>query len=68
MATVTRIATAGLQGWRGKVGDVVAEPLAQRTPLGAEQIRAAVGALFFALSVLYIAKTVSAASRELRDA
>jgi hypothetical protein len=34
MASVTRVGTAGLQGWRRKVGDAVAEPVAQRTPLG----------------------------------
>jgi len=56
-----------LQGWRRKVGDAVAEPLAQRTPLGSEQIRAAVGALFFVLSVMYVVKTVSIAARQLRD-
>jgi hypothetical protein len=67
MATATQIGTAGLQGWRRKVGDVVAEPLAKRTPLGSEQIRAAVGALFFALSVMYVVKTISAASSRLRE-
>ncbi len=46
MASATKIGTAGLQGWRRKVGDAVAEPLAQRTPLASDQIRAAVGALF----------------------
>ncbi len=66
MASATGIGTAGLQGWREKVGDMVAEPLAQRTPLDTEQVRAAVGALFFALSVMYVVKAVSAASRELR--
>jgi len=68
MATVTRVGTAGLQGWRRKVGDAVAEPVAQRTPLGAEQVRAAVGALFFVLSVLYVIKTLTIAARELREA
>jgi len=67
MASVTKIGTAGLQGWRAKVGDVVAEPLAQRTPLASEQIKAAIGALFFALSVMYVVKTISAASREVRE-
>ena len=67
MTAATRIGTAGLQGWRSKVGDAVAEPLAQRTPLGTEQIRAAVGALFFALAVMYVFKTVSVAAHELRD-
>ena len=66
MTSATQIGTAGLQGWRRKVGDAVAEPLAQRTPLGSEQIRAAVGALFFALSLMYVVKTVSIAARRLR--
>ena len=67
MATATEIGTAGLQGWRRKVGDVVADPVAQRTPLSGEQVRAAVGALFFVLALMYVVRTVSAASRELRD-
>jgi hypothetical protein len=67
MASATKIGTAGLQGWRAKVGEAVAEPLAQRTPLAREQIKAAVGALFFALSVMYVVKTISAASREVRE-
>lgn len=66
MPSATRIGTAGLQGWRRKVGDVVADPVAQRTPLGSEQVKAAIGALFFALSVMYVVKTVGAASKELR--
>jgi hypothetical protein len=66
MAAVTRIGTAGLQGWRSKVGDALAAPVAQRTPLGREQVRALIGGLFFALSVMYVVKTVSTATRELR--
>lgn len=66
MASAAQIATAGLQGWRRKVADAVAEPVAQRTPLANEQVRAAVGALFFVLSVMYIVKTVIAAAREVR--
>jgi len=61
VVSAIRIGTAGLQGWRRKVGDAVAEPLAQRTRLNAEQVRAAVGALFFALSVMYVVKTVKVA-------
>ena len=66
MATATEIGTAGLQGWRRKVGDVVAEPVSQRTPLDSEQVRAAVGALFFVLALTYVVKTVSVAARDLR--
>jgi hypothetical protein len=67
MASATSIATAGLQGWRRKVGDVVAEPVAQRTPLASEQVRAALGALFFALSLTYVVKTLSTAWKRLRE-
>jgi hypothetical protein len=45
----------------------VAPPVAGRTPLEEDQVRAAIGALFFVLSVLYVVKTVSAAAREVRD-
>ena len=66
MASATAIGTAGLQGWRKAVGDRLAPAVAGRTPLGEDQVRAAVGALFFVLSALYVAKTVSAAAREVR--
>ncbi len=66
MATATRLGQAGLQGWRAKVGETVAQPVAKRTPLSADQVRAAVGALFFVLSVLYIVKSVREASRVAR--
>jgi hypothetical protein len=49
---------AGLQGWRAKVGEAVAGPVAQRSPLTDDQVRAAVGALFFVLSVVYVVGTI----------
>jgi hypothetical protein len=49
---------AGLQGWRAKVGDVVGPAVARRTGLTDDQVRAALGAVFFVLSVVYVAKTV----------
>ena len=67
MASATKIGSAGLQGWRRKVGDTVADPVAGRTPLQAEQVRAAIGALFFVLSVMYIVQAVRDAVRELQD-
>jgi hypothetical protein len=67
VASVSRIASAGLQGWRRKVADTVAQPLARRTALSSEQISAGLGALFFALSLTYVVKTVSAARRQLRE-
>ena len=49
---------AGLQGWRAKVGDAVAGPIARRSPLTDDQVRAAVGGLFFVLSLIYVIGTV----------
>ena len=40
------------------MGDAVAEPAARHTPLSADQVRAAVGALFFVLSLIYVTGTV----------
>lgn len=52
------IGKAGLQGWRVKAADAVAGPVSKRSPLSDEQVRAAVGALFFALSVMYVYGTL----------
>ena len=52
------IGHAGLQGWRAKVADTTAPPLAKRTPLDEDTIRAAVGGLFFVLSVVYVVQTI----------
>ena len=67
MPTATQLGQTGLQGWREKVADGIAEPVAQRVPLSAEQVRAALGALFFVLSVIYVVKTVKAATLETRS-
>jgi hypothetical protein len=67
MASAVQIGTAGLQGWREKAADAVAEPLAQRTPLASDQIRAGLGALFFALAVMYVVKTLTAAAAQVRQ-
>lgn len=66
MQSPTQIGAAGLQGWRAKAADTVAEPLAQRTPLESDQIRAALGALFFVLAVSYVIKTLVAVKHEVR--
>ncbi len=49
---------AGLQGWRLKLADSVAQPVAQRSPLNEDQVRAAVGAVFFVLSLVYVIGTL----------
>jgi hypothetical protein len=62
-----KLGTGGLQGWREKVADGVAEPVARRVSLETEQVRALVGAAFFALAVLYVIKALTAATREARQ-
>jgi hypothetical protein len=66
MADFTRLGQAGLKGWREKVGEAVAGPVSRSTPLSADQVRAVVGAAFFALSVLYVTKTALTLKNELR--
>ena len=52
------IGKAGLQGWRVKAADAVAGPVARRSGLTDDQVRAAVGAVFFSLSVTYVYGTL----------
>jgi hypothetical protein len=66
MPKAVRIARSGLQGWRAKVADGVAPPVADRTPLQEDQIRAGIGVLFFVLSVMYIVKTTREAVQQMR--
>ncbi len=49
---------AGLQGWRVKVADAVAQPVARNSGLSDDQVRAAIGAVFFVLSVVYVGGTL----------
>ena len=58
MTTATKAGKAGLQGWREKVADGVAPPVAKRTKLSEEQVRAIIGATFLVLSVIYVANAV----------
>jgi len=66
MATVTELGQTALQGWREKVADGISQPVANRGPLEEDQVRAIIGAAFFVLSVVYVAKTISAATRHAR--
>jgi hypothetical protein len=67
MPTATQLGQTGLQGWREKVADGIAEPVARRAPLDSDQVRALLGAVFFVLSVVYVVKTLTAATREARQ-
>jgi hypothetical protein len=54
---------AGLAGWRAKVGDTIAVPVAKRSRFNDDQVRAVIGAVFFLLSVLYVLGTVKRMAR-----
>jgi hypothetical protein len=68
MATATELGHTALQGWREKVADGISPPVANRAPLEEDQVRAIIGAAFFVLSVIYVAKTILAATRRARGA
>ncbi|MGA9277012.1 hypothetical protein [Ilumatobacter sp.] len=48
------VGLAGLRGWRSSVADAVASPVADRSPLRRDQIRASVGAIFLLMSIIYV--------------
>jgi hypothetical protein len=54
----TELGQTALVGWRERAAAGVARPVSERTPLADEQVRAAVGALFFALAVYYVVGTL----------
>jgi hypothetical protein len=66
MATATQLGQTGLQGWREKVADGISQPVAKRAPLEEDQVRAVVGAVFFVLALIYVVKTISAATHQAR--
>jgi hypothetical protein len=49
---------AGLVGWRKSLADRAAPPAAKHAPVSEDQVRAAIGAVFFALSLYYVVSTV----------
>jgi hypothetical protein len=66
MANATELGHAGLQGWREKVADGISQPVAKRAPLEEDQVRAVIGAAFFVLAVIYVARTIFEATRRAR--
>jgi len=55
---IEELGQSALVGWRKQVGDRLAGPLEQRTPLSFDQAQAAIGLAFFALSVVYVVGTL----------
>ena len=62
-----QLAQAGLVGWRKSVADRVAPPAADRGPASEDQLRALIGAAFFALSLYYVVSTIVRMVKESRD-
>jgi hypothetical protein len=57
---------AGLVGWRKAIADGVAPKAAERGPFSEDDARAAIGALFFALSLYYVVSTIARIVRTAR--
>jgi hypothetical protein len=57
---------AALVGWRERVATGIAGPVSERTGLSDGQVRALVGAVFFALAVYYVAGTLRRAMTTVR--
>jgi hypothetical protein len=62
----TELAQTALVGWREKAAASVAGPVSKRTRLVDEQVRALMGALFFALAVYYVVGTLRRALKAVR--
>ena len=67
MPNTKQLGQLGLTGWREKVADVVAPPVASKAPLSEDQARAIVGAAFFALSAYYVVSTIARMVKATRD-
>lgn len=59
----TQTLEAGLVGWRDRLARKIDKPVAKRTPLTVQQVRALLGALFFVKSALYVGRSIRRAIR-----
>lgn len=59
---LTRIGDAGLVGWRKRALDRFADPIASRTGMSTEQIRAIVGWIAIVTAAVYLVGTLRRAS------
>jgi hypothetical protein len=58
MGKTIEIGQAALPTWRGALADRLAPPAAKRTKLSEDQVRAAIGAAFFAVATFYVVSTI----------
>jgi hypothetical protein len=57
------VGDATLHGWR----DALARRVGERAPIADDVVRAALGLVFFALSLRYVVESLRAVARELRN-
>jgi hypothetical protein len=67
MPSATDMGQAALASWRGALADRIAPPTAEKTPLSEDQVRAAIGAAFFALATFYVVSTTVRMIKTARD-
>jgi copper oxidase (laccase) domain-containing protein len=60
---VTEMGKVGLSGWRGRAADVVARPIARRSRLDEDEIRAIIGAVFLAYTIYRLVRALYRAAR-----
>jgi hypothetical protein len=65
MPKTEQLGQAGLTGWREKVANAVAPPVARKAPASEDQVRAA-GAAFFLLSLSYVVSTIAKMAKAAR--
>jgi hypothetical protein len=57
MSKIEQLGQEALPGWRGSVADKVSSPASSVAPASEDQVRAAIGWLFYALSLYYVVAT-----------
>jgi hypothetical protein len=65
---VTEMGKVGLTGWRGRAADVVARPLAERSKLDEDQVKAIIGAIFLAYTIYRLVRALYRAANTERVA
>jgi hypothetical protein len=60
---IRRLGLLALQGWRQRVAGSVAPPVARRTPLAEDDVRAFVGLVLLGLGAWYVASTLARFAR-----
>ncbi len=53
------VGQSAMVGWRSKLGERIAEPVARRSPLEAQQVYTGLGLIFLGLSIWYVGSTIA---------